>query len=695
MSSALPTDPALRQALSASDWRAAADRLAALGVANPHTRALAAWLQRSLGADAAADAAATAALAQDGPSSPSAEFLRESLVAAAQWPAFDRLFPDHPPGSDVASRLVAAVHAIRRDALPQAVQLCQSVLAQQPDHSAAHAHLGRALHNLGRPADALKHFRRAVELDPLNAEGHYYLAFALRAGGDLRAATAAFEQAQRLRPGFVRGATQLAKTWLALDDATRARAALQPMADAGATDADLCATLGAALRLDGALDDAERTLAACAARHPQHAETWLQLGTVRNQRMDTAGARTALERAAALAPNDPEPWAALTVLHECTNDLDAMTQTLKRGVALHPGHPGLRIEAARLERRRGRPEAALQQLARGAAPESLPPAQRQAYWFESGRNLDRLGRSAEAWAAFTRGNALAAEALARMPSSGLELHALLVRLVVRLRKLPERTGALPQDDGPVFLLGFPRSGITLINLMLAGHPAIATLEEQPTIEQAAAHLATRPGGYPDALDTLDAATLDSLRTEYRAAIRARTPAGRTVVDMFPIRTLHLELIARLFPGARVLFVEREPADVVLSNWFQDYAPNPALAAFCDLGETAAVHAASMELFHFARTRLPLRIATLRYESLVAAPEPTLRAALDAIALPWHPAVLDGHAARARQVRVSTSSYHQVAEPLYDDAVGRWQRYASQLQSVQPTLARARQLLGYT
>jgi len=637
----------------------------------------------------------TSGLQRFGRESALAGRLREWLVADAMFPMLSRLLPEQAPGPEaIEDAILAAIYAQRRGDLARAAALCQQVLQRQPEHADALNHLGRALNNLGRRDEALACLRRSTELQPLNPESWHNLGHVLRALGRLVEALPAYRQALQLRPAYRSAVLNLGKTLLALDRPSEALPALQPWLDAHPRDVEALVETGMSWQLQGRSDEGEACYRRALAIDPQHAPAWLYLGTLLNERKDGEGAGAALKQAVRLLPDDAEAWAQLAIWHEAENDLDGMAEPLRRGLLINPRHPLLLMEAARRERRIGHPEAAVDKL-RALSPQGLRARQQQAYWFELARNLDRCDRIDEAWGAFVEGNRHAKLALAMRPANVAAMPDLLERLRAWRPQATERWQA-DEQPAPIFLLGFPRSGLTLLNTMLGCHSDISSLEERPTIEACVRALAESPAGYPQALDALAPVDLADLRGTYRQQVRhflVGEPRP-VLVDMFPLRTLYVATIARLFPGAKVVFMQRHPADVVLSNFMQEYSINDATVHCFDIQDAARFYADTLAYWNDDGRQLPLSIHELRYEDLIAEPEQTLRRLLQSLELPWQDAVLEGHVERARDVRSHTSSYHQIAEPLYDRSVDRWRRYRRHLEPVLELLAPAAERFGY-
>ena len=190
-----------------------------------------------------------------------------------------------------------------------------------------------------------------------------------------------------------------------------------------------------------------------------------------------------------------------------------------------------------------------------------------------------------------------------------------VRLDYGLAKSSKRDGR----SNPVFLVGFPRSGTTLLDTILQSHRAISVVEETNAVRNVRKALERFPGGYPDGLAELDPDLLAALRQIYFTELdKHQKPEDQpaVVVDKLPLNIVEAGLIHRIFPQARFLFAQRHPCDCVLSCFMQDFKINEAMASFQDLEEAARLYDKIMTLWHQYRAVLPLEVHTVRYESLI-------------------------------------------------------------------------------
>jgi tetratricopeptide (TPR) repeat protein len=244
---------------------------------------------------------------------------------------------------------------------------------------------------------------------------------------------------------------------------------------------------------------------------------------------------------------------------------------------------------------------------------------------------------------------------------------------------------------PAFLVGFPRSGTTLLDTFLMGHPDTEVLEEFAMLGAAEAVLANHallPDRSPDQLERARRAYYDELDRHVD-----RTFTG-LVIDKMPLNMLGLPVIHTLFPDARIIFAQRHPCDAVLSAFMQSFALNDAMASFLTIEGSADLYDAAMNLFSASRDALDAAVYTLVYEELVTDPEAALQPLIRFLNLEWRPELLDHRSTAKARGAIITPSYDQVVQPLSKSRSGHWRRYEKELEPVLPVLLPWAKRLGY-
>ncbi len=436
-----------------------------------------------------------------------------------------------------------------------------------------------------------------------------------------------------------------------------------------------------------------------------------------------AEARELYEESSNAAPEVVLTWLGWARLEEADRNVERAAELLDRAELLAPGNASIMLSRAVLCGRAGSHSQALAILDAMVPPASgrgdgVAPAQTGGgdaaapapggaglganELLEKGRLLDRIGRYDEAFAAFAEGKRLCREVTGQ---GYLEEHA--QQQAARLKGFfsETRLAILPRarrrDDTaqPIFILGFPRSGTTLVEQTLSAHPRICAGDELPFVNEitdAMMRVLNSPLAYPEALAELWMGDrrhgLDELRDYYLERVRQLgivEPDAAWFTDKMPLNETHLGLIALMFPRSPMIHVLRHPLDVVLST-FSNHLTH---GFYCSYAlETAARHfALTMELVEHYRGQMTLRYLPIRYEDIVDDQEAATRRMLDFIGEPFDEHCLAFHE-NPRYAR--TASYAQVTEQLYDRSRYRYRHYLKQLEPaiaiLEPVIAR----LGY-
>lgn len=444
---------------------------------------------------------------------------------------------------------------------------------------------------------------------------------------------------------------------------------------------------GAALRID-----------------PSMAAVHFNRGMLLEKLNDLNAARSAYERAAELDSHYAEPIASLAWLDARAGDASSAEARAERALSLSNSNVLARMALASAALQRKDLNAAAERLSALNADPRPGSVNRSIVLSLIGDLRDAEGRAAEAFTAYEESNATLREAhAAQFAAPGQQSPVEHVRQMTAWFEAfdPELWSdappARPRAADPkahIFLVGFPRSGTTLLENVLAGHPDVVALEEKDCL----AIVSEAYVGSPDGLERLARVSAGEAlrgRDAYWSMVRAFgvEPRGRVFIDKMPLSSALLPVVAKLFPNARVLFARRDPRDVVLSCFRRRFGMNPSMYQLLSLDGAAAYYDAVMRLSELYQNLLPLPQHIIRYESLVDGLKGTAKAACEFLSLEWDEAMLD-FATKARTRGIATPSSAQVTKGLNREGIGVWRRYRDQMAPVLPVLEPWVERFGY-
>ncbi|WP_122466509.1 tetratricopeptide repeat-containing sulfotransferase family protein [Brevundimonas lutea] len=398
------------------------------------------------------------------------------------------------------------------------------------------------------------------------------------------------------------------------------------------------------------------------------AEVHLNRAVILSEDLDQPDAALAeLERAVALDSDYLPAWLNLGNLHEDRGERDAARLAYEQALLIAPDHPLGLARLAGVTRFDAPDDALIARMTARRADARLDPENRADLEFALGRALDSVGAYDAAFDAYARANH--AQALGwgvRYDPSVAE--RLIDDLIAVYAKPAPSADPADASPAPLFICGHFRSGSTLAERLLAGHPQVTPGGELDTLPALEHQL-----GGPVAAARAPQGRIVEAASTYRAEVARTRPGPGLLIDKRPDNVLRLGLAKRLFPAARIVLTRRDPRDVVLSNWMLQLGP----AASQALTLEAMAHWVRQidRLIAHWRRLWPDDILVLDYDALVRDPETHTRRLLTFAGLSWRAEVLD-FADRPGAVR--TASVWQVREPLYTRSSGRWRRYADRL-----------------
>lgn len=540
--------------------------------------------------------------------------------------------------------LAVAVKLHQEGDLEQAASAYRRILKSQPNEPNALHLLGVTFQQSKRPTEAVKWIKKALVIAPKNAAFHSNLASAYLSLGRLQEAEAHYREALRLAPNF----------------------------------ADACNGLGAVLKGLGKLDEAIAQYQKTLTLKPGFVEAKSNLAhaLVEQGRADEAEqvAREALRDNPNCVSAHINLGHALTVLGQ----VDAAAQSFRKALRLDPqsaaAYENLADLAAQGEYRLD--DATLEKMQRLVTDERLPPGDASRLNLALAKVLDREGEYDKAFYHCRKGNEICRKLMEQTGRGFVpDIHRRQIARIMSVfsREFVDGFGASGIDSElPVFVVGMPRSGTSLVEQILASHPQVFGAGELRDIGTLVDRLSQEKKRFPEVMQGLSAGVLKETADHYLKRLRELGGDALRVIDKMPHNDLFLGIICLMFPGTRVIYCRRDPLDTCLSCYFQDFAH---IQFACSLEHLAIFSLEQERLMAHWDKVLPLRIHTVWYEELVADPETESRKLVDFCDLTWAPDCLAFY--RNRRA-VKTASKLQVRRPVYGTSVQRWKRYRRHL-----------------
>jgi tetratricopeptide (TPR) repeat protein len=556
----------------------------------------------------------------------------------------------------------------------EAVAAYSKAIEIRPSYAEAYSNLGNALRKQGKIDQAIAEFSKAISLSPAFPDAYSNLGCALSEKGLFDEAIAACSEAVKLKPDFAEAHFFLAE---ALNGKLRFKEAVTEYSRAIGLKSDYFeahASLGVALAELERFDEALASHGRAAAIMPEDPLVHEALGTILWRKRDLTPALESFRHAVALGPDLGTAWNALGTALNALGQFEQASACFRRALEVRPGltiaYRNLAItgtqmaEAAEIER--------LNKLLN--APDT-PITDRIPAGFALGKLLDETDRFDEAFARYAEANSLVKQVRAgegeRFDGDGL--HRQVDRIIDRFSAefFTERRGWGTTSELPVFIVGMPRSGTTLVEQIAASHAQVFGAGELREIGYIATAL-----GSSDGHSLAEKWTADSIGraadTHLAHLQKLGGPASR-VVDKMMGNAFQLGLIAVMFPSARIIHCRRDPRDNCLSCFFQWFTKGNIFVY--DLADCGRQYLETERVMAHWRKVLPLRMLEVNYEETVADQEGQSRRLIDFLGLPWDPACLNFH---QTERFVLTASAWQVRQPIYTRSSGRWQHYEKHL-----------------
>lgn len=538
---------------------------------------------------------------------------------------------------------------LERGRLKEASNAFLKALKLVPDHPMLLNNVGNVLQRQGENEKALTFLNKAISKDPGNALAYNNIGNAMRALDRNMEAVAAYKRALEIDPELAIGYHNLGLILLELEELNDAIHCFNQALRINPADKNAYLGLGNARSAQGNLDDAVSAYQKAIVIDPLYENAYKELGKTFADHGEIEMALAANRKALEINPAYAQAYLSLSrnkKFTEYDDDIKAMETLLsKKGISTEDSY-NLAFALAKAYEDLGNFDKSIEYVIKATR------LKRNAYDYSISESEEEFDRIKEVFSS---------DFFSSHHASGD----------------PDRT--------PIFILGMPRSGTSLVEQILASHPDVYGAGEIKDLEKVLASTGTTDkdqqcGIVPQRLLELDARAFADLGKQYIARIREHSASAKFITDKMPHNFLYIGFIRTILPNARIIHCTRDPMDNCLSIFKtrlkigHGYADN--------LSELGQYYRMYLELMDYWRDTLPGFIYDLSYEDLVRSQQEQVSKLLKHCGLDWHDACLDFHKTRRK---VKTASNAQVRRPIYKDSVQLWKRYEKQLEPLRAAI----------
>ena len=607
----------------------------------------------------------------------------------------DELSSNLKNGQDVSSiKLSLATLELDLGNSADAEQYAREAIQLGLNTSASHNQLGAALAAQKKFKESIEAFDDAIALNPGDAQllvnkggSLYYL-------GEIHEAKACYRKALDLSPQLAQAHIGMGAVLLVLAKYKKAIAHFEAATKSGQIDASLARNMGVAYMNIGRLRTAQGWLQKSIDMDPDQAKTYVVLGQVLADRGAREESDKMFARALELEPRNEALLIAIAQSKEQLNSIKDAEDLVYRILDLNLGPDNshflkARILLSRILKREMKPDEAAEILGEIEATATSNAEVASGYYYELGAQLDKAGKYHEAFTAFARANSsknhlIDQEFKIDQFRKTVDVYKEVFTETL-LTKFRDQIGIDNSQPQPVFIVGFPRSGTTLLEQILGSHSIIGAGGELVALSEMQGGISDILGNqqqYPDILNDLTSTSvenIENLRSSYFDFVNDQVdlePGKKWFTDKMPGNLEAMGLISLLFPESPIIHIRRHPLSSCLSTFMTEFRHGHEFSL--NINDTAEYYLEQMKLAEYYKSNLQLRYLEVRYEDLVQDTENIVRQVLVFIGVEWDPACLEFYKSR-RSAR--TASYEQVTKNIYSDSVMRHEHYADHLAEV--------------
>jgi tetratricopeptide (TPR) repeat protein len=560
--------------------------------------------------------------------------------------------------------------------------------------------LGAANQALGNTPAAVLAFKKVIELNANFSEGHNNLGIALMNQGRLNDALRAFENAIYLDPDYTQAHINQAQIYKKQNLLTSSINAYKRAVKSKPDYIEAHFNLGNALFSDGQYDTALKAYTKTVSLKPEFCQAWNNIGIIFHRQENFTKAFEAYSKAITFNTSFIQAWCNGAELLENWNKLEELEAWLKS--AEYSGldvSDELKLFKAKLHWRQNALSDSYRILAginysNLSSDRQIDYLRLKAKYFEKNNDFHKSFIFFNEMNLVAKKSPLYKEADAKAYIEDFKSKLAKLSNTRKIKEQP-KVGKV-HSFSPVFLVGFPRSGTTLLSTILSSHPNINVIDEKPLVLAAERHL--RGLTHKDQTKNLSNKKLmQETRLVYEQTLRSYVDtinSQKVLIDKLPLNLLKADVIHKIYPNAKFILALRHPLDAILSSWMQNFKLSPSMSNMLDLKTTVELYNLAMKTFDVCRRKYKLSVHEIKYEKLLNQFDQEITLLLTYLELERPPKINNYLDNLSNDKRVTTPSYSQVIKPLYKDALYRWKNYDEQLRPFLPLVEHWISKYGY-
>ena len=558
----------------------------------------------------------------------------------------------------------------------------------EPKNPQIYNNLGTTLRQKGNLKGSIINFKKAINLKKDFTEAYSNLASAIKEGGDKKKALRLFDEAIKINPNHSQSYYNKANTLNEIGDYEQAIKNYKKAIEINENYSEAYNNLGAVYNTLKKYENAVESIQKAIQITPDYYDAYNNLGSAQTNINRDEDAIKSYKKSIELNPLFSDAYSNLCALYEKANRIDDFEKFIN--LAMHKINiedQNLLYRRAQLASRKKQYETAKNHLEM-INPDKVSNMIKVGSSELLGKTYDKLNEYSSAFGSFQNTNYLVKTNIVNKQFDPKKYRIEISNLLKSFNNKKEinwNSNIIDNKITPIFLVGFPRSGTTLLDTILSSHPNIVTLEEKPMVANMKINLGKIAS--VENLEKLDNKKINELKKVYFEELNKHIKLDdkkQIFIDKLPLNIVDIGLIIRVFPKAKFIFSLRHPCDCVLSCFMQSFNLNNAMANFLDLEDSAKLYDLVMNLWCVYESKLNLNYHIIKYEDLVNNLKDASSALLNSIDLSWNDNLINFQET-ALSKKINTPSYNQVTEELYTRASGRWKNYRKELSPVLPML----------